>query len=222
MTWAGSHSRRASAWRCDFGDRDPQVGSLLRVDVIRVELPSAVGPSDDSERLSAAAAREFQFVWRSLRRLGVRPDDAVDDAAQRVFEIATQKRALIRAGCERAFFLKTAVFVAKESRRAVRRHFERFGGMEVEHVVDTAPTPEWGAEQLRFRERLDAVLDRMPFEFRVVFVLFELEELSSLEIASLLGLPGGTVASRLRRARELFQQETRAFSGDSSRKRGAP
>ena len=40
----------------------------------------------------------------------------------------------------------------------------------------------------------------------VLFVLFELEELSSAEIAEVLALPIGTVASRLRRAREEFQR----------------
>ncbi len=178
----------------------------------RVELSPLVAPLDDATRLERAAAAEFQFIWRSLRRLGVRPDDAVDDAAQRVFEIAARKRGLIREGCERAFFLKTAIFVAKETRRSLRRDLSRFEPDSLEQVSDPGPSPEWSAERQRFRERLDALLDRLPFEFRVVFVLFELEELSTLEIAALLGLPTGTVASRLRRARELYQAEVQAFS----------
>ena len=43
----------------------------------------------------------------------------------------------------------------------------------------------------------------------VVFVLFELEELSMAEIAQVLELPPGTVASRLRRARETFHREAK-------------
>ena len=42
----------------------------------------------------------------------------------------------------------------------------------------------------------------MPLDLRTVFVLFELEELTMAEIAELLGLAPGTVASRLRRARQ--------------------
>jgi RNA polymerase sigma-70 factor (ECF subfamily) len=45
----------------------------------------------------------------------------------------------------------------------------------------------------------------MPIELRVVFVLFELEEMTTAEIATLLEIPSGTVASRLRRARETFE-----------------
>jgi len=39
----------------------------------------------------------------------------------------------------------------------------------------------------------------------VVFVLYEIEQLTSVEIADIVGVPAGTVASRLRRAREDFQ-----------------
>jgi RNA polymerase sigma-70 factor (ECF subfamily) len=46
----------------------------------------------------------------------------------------------------------------------------------------------------------------MPPEIRVVFVLFELEDLSVDNIAEVLELPRGTVATRLRRARVLFAE----------------
>jgi RNA polymerase sigma-70 factor (ECF subfamily) len=49
------------------------------------------------------------------------------------------------------------------------------------------------------------VLGEIPIETRSVFVLFELEELTVPEIADMLELPIGTVASRLRRGRELFR-----------------
>jgi RNA polymerase sigma-70 factor (ECF subfamily) len=51
---------------------------------------------------------------------------------------------------------------------------------------------------------LDEVLDAMTMDLRTVFVLFELEELPTAEIARLLEIPVGTAASRLRRAREEF------------------
>ena len=46
----------------------------------------------------------------------------------------------------------------------------------------------------------------MPDDLRVVFVLYELEEMSTPEIAALLEIPPGTAASRLRRAREAFDR----------------
>ena len=52
----------------------------------------------------------------------------------------------------------------------------------------------------------DLVLESIPFEQRTVFVLFEIEGLPTAEIADLLQIPLGTVASRLRRGRELFTE----------------
>jgi RNA polymerase sigma-70 factor (ECF subfamily) len=49
----------------------------------------------------------------------------------------------------------------------------------------------------------------MPLELRAVFVLFELEQIKVAEIATMLGIPEGTAASRLRRAREHFQDAVR-------------
>lgn len=54
------------------------------------------------------------------------------------------------------------------------------------------------------RRLLDAALERLPVEFREVLVLRELEELSYREIASIAGIPIGTVMSRLARGRKLL------------------
>jgi RNA polymerase sigma-70 factor (ECF subfamily) len=56
---------------------------------------------------------------------------------------------------------------------------------------------------------LDDVLDALDDDLRVVFVLAELEELTAPEIAGLIGVPLGTVASRLRRAREEFNKSVK-------------
>ncbi|MFT3771354.1 MAG: sigma factor-like helix-turn-helix DNA-binding protein [Minicystis sp.] len=52
----------------------------------------------------------------------------------------------------------------------------------------------------------------MPLDLRAVFVLFELEQATMAEIAAMLDLPPGTVASRLRRAREHFQAAARRIA----------
>ena len=51
---------------------------------------------------------------------------------------------------------------------------------------------------------LDALIDELPIDSRVVLVLHEMEDHTMAEIAALLEIAPGTVASRLRRARELF------------------
>jgi RNA polymerase sigma-70 factor (ECF subfamily) len=154
-------------------------------------------------RLRALVESQYDFIWRSLRRLGV-PDTDTDDCSQQVFLVASRKLDDILPGCERAFLFSTALRVASDARRTRQRRREVFE--EVDEPRDSAPNPEQIAEQKRARALLDEVLDSLPMELRAVFVLFELEELPSADIAEVLSIPVGTVASRLRRAREEFQR----------------
>ena len=74
-------------------------------------------------------------------------------------------------------------------------------------------------DRARARVLLDAILNAMPEELRTVFVLFELEQLGTPQIAELLGLPRGTVASRMRRAREDFEARVQRLE---AQRRGRP
>ncbi|MFZ5895658.1 MAG: RNA polymerase sigma factor [Myxococcota bacterium] len=160
----------------------------------------------DALRLENAARENFQFIWRCLRRFGVQPDHAVDDAVQRVFEIAATRVDIIRVGHERAFLFKTAVLVAKERRRAQANPRELLDVERLANEADPGADPERSLDEQRNRALLDWVLDKMPADLRDAFVLHELEGLAMHEIARLLEIPAGTVASRLRRAREHFQK----------------
>ncbi|MEZ4447498.1 MAG: sigma-70 family RNA polymerase sigma factor, partial [Polyangiaceae bacterium] len=155
------------------------------------------------ERLRRVFDEQFSFVWRYLRRLGLPPVDA-DDATQQVFLVLSRKLSRVPPEKERAFLCGTAVRVFSDARRAQSRRREIPGDTPVD-----APDPKAGPEMLTGREQaralLDTVLDKMDEKTRSVFVLFELEELSTAEIAEILDLPTGTVASRLRRARESFE-----------------
>jgi RNA polymerase sigma-70 factor, ECF subfamily len=163
--------------------------------------PAAARAAD--ARLRQLVEGQYDFIWRSLRRLGV-PEVDADDCAQQVFLVASRKLDDIVVGCERPFLFSTALRVASDARRTRSRRREVFE--DVDEPRDTAPNPEQIAEQKRARALLDEVLDSLPMDLRAVFVLFELEELPSAEIAEVLALPIGTVASRLRRAREEFQR----------------
>ena len=66
--------------------------------------------------------------------------------------------------------------------------------------------PDEAIDQQRARELLDDVLAAMPEQLRDVFVLSELEEMSATEVAACLEIPPGTVASRLARARHVFDE----------------
>ena len=77
-------------------------------------------------------------------------------------------------------------------------------GAEVEDRPDESPSAEAILDEKKARAMLDEILHSMSEDLRAVFVLFEIEEVQASEIAELLGIPTGTVASRLRRAREHF------------------
>lgn len=179
-------------------------------------------PVSDSERLERAAREDFQFIWRCVRRLGVHPDHAVDDAVQRVFEIAASRVADILPGHERAFLFKTAVFVTKEARRKWANAREVSDAERIEAELDAQGNPEQLLAEARWRLVLDALLEALPIELRTVFVLFELEGLHMVEIAELLALPPGTVASRLRRARAEFQDKGQKLKARLGTRGGEP
>ncbi|WP_394849594.1 sigma-70 family RNA polymerase sigma factor [Pendulispora brunnea] len=158
-------------------------------------------------RFQAGMEVHAEFVRRSLRRLGV-PENLADDARQQVFAIYVRKIGLVHAGAERAFLFSTSSHVAAHIRRALARRRELFGEA-VQEVADPAPRPDQLVEQRQARALLDKALDALPADLRAVFVLFELEDLSAPEIAKLTGLPTGTVASRLHRARKIFHKAAR-------------
>ena len=167
--------------------------------------------SASPERVAAEHARlrrmldeSFDFIWRSLRRFGL-SDDRADDGAQQVFIIASRKLDTIRPESERSFLFGTAMRVASDMRRSAVSRREVAHADPAGDLADTSKTPDELIDQHRARETLDRVLDAMEEDLRVVFVLFELEEMPTAEIATLLAIPTGTVASRLRRAREEFE-----------------
>jgi len=162
----------------------------------------------------------FDFIWRSLRRMGLAGADA-DDATQEAFVIASRRLDSIAPGKERAFLFGTALRVAALSRRTQMRyrgHLDVLTADPVEHP----PSPEELMSRSEARADLDAVLAELDLELRAVFTLFEIEELTVPEIAELMELKEGTVSSRLRRAREQFRDAVkrlrarRAFSGGQS------
>jgi RNA polymerase sigma-70 factor (ECF subfamily) len=174
----------------DFGAK--QVG-------LRVDRPE----TDVAARVRDLVDRHYDFVWRTLQYLGMAEADA-DDGAQQVMCVAARRIADIEQGAEASFLFSTAVHVASEGRRALRRR-PRASEVDLDALAAEAPSADELLDQQRARRVLHEVLEAIPEDLRLVFVLFELEELTMPTIAGMLSIPVGTVASRLRRARETFQ-----------------
>jgi RNA polymerase sigma-70 factor (ECF subfamily) len=147
-------------------------------------------------------AEHFDFVWRSLRRLGVHPS-VVDDAAQDTFVVLHRKLSELRAEASaKAFLFAIAQRVAHDYRRTARRK----GALSLEDEGHASPAA--GPFERTAKGQATLVLKRflevLDDDKRAVFVLAELEELSAPEISEALGVRLNTVYSRLRNARQRF------------------
>lgn len=151
----------------------------------------------ERERLAAMFEAHYDLVWRVLRRVGL-PDATAEDGAQQVFLIASRRMADIEPGKERAFLCATAVKVAGPLRSRPRREAPV---EELPEQVDDS-TPADLVQRKQQRDLLDRLLAQLDEDLRTVLVLTEIEGLSKREVAEALGIPEGTAASRLRRARE--------------------
>lgn len=143
----------------------------------------------------------YDRVWRVLRRLGLPPAGA-DDGAQQVFEVASQRLADIEAGKERAFLCATATRIAHRLRQTHARELPT----EELPEAQAEGSPDEALERKQQRALLERVLASLDEDLRTVLVLAEVEGLSKREVAEALDIPEGTAASRLRRAREAFNE----------------
>jgi RNA polymerase sigma-70 factor (ECF subfamily) len=154
------------------------------------------------DRAADFARAHVDFAWRVARRLGLAPADA-EDVAQRAILVAARRVESVAEGSERAFVFRTVAHLVSKVYRARRRRPEEPEEAAGE-PVDLDHDPETLLERRRTREALDAFLAALAPDLRAAFVLFEIEGFTQPEIAVALGIPTGTVASRLRRAREEF------------------
>jgi RNA polymerase sigma-70 factor (ECF subfamily) len=158
----------------------------------------------------------FRFVWRVLGRLGVREADLMD-VTQNVFVVVHRQLAGFEARAELTTWLFSIC-------RLVAKDYLRSAPIRREVVVDvrdlarrsaSGDLPLTRLDTQDLSHLLEAILDKMPEKLRLVFVMFELEEMSGEDIARMLNVPVGTVRSRLRLARAAFQREVQLL-GDRS------
>jgi RNA polymerase sigma-70 factor, ECF subfamily len=188
---------------------------------VRAETPDVDRTDRDVKvRVRAVVDRYYDFVWRTLQYVGMSESNA-DDGAQQVMCVLARRIREIEPGAERPFLFSTCIRVAAESRRNARRRPTGSDAVDLDALVAETPALDDLLDQQRARQLLAKVLETMPEGLRVVFMLFEIEELAMPDIAGTLGIPVGTVASRLRRARQTFHAAVARVQA-ASRDRGGP
>jgi RNA polymerase sigma-70 factor (ECF subfamily) len=147
------------------------------------------------------------FVWSSLQRLGIQAAD-LEDALQDVFVVVHRRLATFDGSSRLSTWLfGICLRVASQYRRKAHRHRER-GVVDLDGIAgeSSSAAPDAALLAREAEQRLERVLDALKPERRVVFVMFEIEGIGCAEIAEQLGLPLGTVFSRLSAARTDFSK----------------
>lgn len=164
--------------------------------------------TEDQAEFRALYEAHFRFVWAALRRLGVREADTLD-LTQKVF-LTVYARGPSFEGRSK---LRTWIFgicqrIASDYRRSapIRREVVT-DSAELDAHRESGFGPPGTLDSHQNAVLIEAILARLPESQRIVFVLFELDEMSGDEIAELLEVPVGTVRSRLRLAREAVRRE---------------
>ena len=157
--------------------------------------------SDFEKRLRECHRLVYQVALGVLRD----PADA-DEIAQDAFLRAYQKFSSRRdPGKFRAWVARTSFRLALNRRRAAER-IRRRDTSSSETIPASGGNVENIAAQREFDVRLRREIDRLPEKLRAVLLLSAVEELNAADIAGMLGIPEGTVRSRLYLARkELFK-----------------
>lgn len=155
--------------------------------------------------------RLFRAAWSILRNRHEAEDVLQSCYAKALAAIGTfEGRSSLTT-----WLTRIAINEALARRRAnerVRRHLEEKGVQVLETYREQlasgshAPNPEAEAARQQLRLILERAIAELPENFRTVFVLHEIEDASVEEAAEALGIPTGTVKTRLMRARLKLQR----------------
>jgi RNA polymerase sigma-70 factor (ECF subfamily) len=180
--------------------------------------PAREAEAEQGPDLSAIYGQRAEFVWLTLQRLGVRDAD-LEDLSHDVFLVAHRKlRTYDGTSRVTTWLFGICLRLAANYRRRAHVRLERpMGGVETYEAVADAREPEEMLSMREARARLSAILDGMDLGKRAVLVMFEVEGLTCAQIAGEMGIPVGTVYSRLHAARRAFADACAAVQGGRRR-----
>lgn len=169
-------------------------------------------------RLQQSDAAAIRFVYeqhnvpvRAFAQRLVGDIEAAEDLVQDVFVALPTAVSRFRGESSlRTFLVSIAINHAKNHVRAAARRRAAMSRLARE-PESASPDPARDMERRQLGDRLMVALDALPLEQRVAVVLSEVEERSSAEIATIVGVPEGTVRTRIfhakRKLRELLQSK---------------
>jgi RNA polymerase sigma-70 factor (ECF subfamily) len=188
-----------------------QVGALTTADL----LASGTSLSDEEvvDRVRAGDTPLFELLMRRhnqrlyhAARSILRDEAEVEDVLQEAYVSAFTHLDQFQGRARFSTWLTRIAVHAALHRSNRKRRFTA-----AEEVVDDLESPEAGPEKRAFhgelRQILEAAIDRVPDGYRTVFMLREVEGLSTAETAACLSIPEETVKTRLHRARQQLRRQ---------------
>jgi RNA polymerase sigma-70 factor (ECF subfamily) len=162
---------------------------------------------DPDAEFTALVHRQSRFVFRVAYAVLLNSHDA-EDAVQETFLKLYRNRGWERVENERAFLARVAWRVAVDLRpRSSRISIWPPEPFQPDEAPSSQPGPEQAVLSADQDSRIHAMIDALPEELRVPLALSAFDELRSPEIGAILGIPEGTVRTRLQRARQILRQK---------------
>lgn len=161
-------------------------------------------PNGAALRFDEVYRDNARFVWRTVRRLGVREAD-VEDVCQKVFIIVHRKLDTYDGSSKVTTWLFGICYrVVADHRRRAHHVREVFDEPAIARMA-RAPDQQEGLARQQARALLDRMLDQLDEPKRAVFVLSQLEQLPMKDVAEAVGCPLQTAYSRLHAAQRQLE-----------------
>jgi RNA polymerase sigma-70 factor, ECF subfamily len=154
------------------------------------------------EEFEALVRRQSHFVFRVAYAILRNSHDA-EDAVQETLLKLYRSHAWKKIDDERAFLARAAWRISVDR---LPKAQPTYAEPESE-LLSPAPSPEQEAIAADRHATIHRMIDALPEELRQPLALSAIDELSSREIALILGVPEGTVRTRLMRARQILKQK---------------
>jgi RNA polymerase sigma-70 factor (ECF subfamily) len=152
------------------------------------------------ERFEEMVARQSRFMFQVALGLLRNKQDA-EDAVQEAFLKLYRGEAWLRMENERGFLARTVWRVALDHLPRAAERTTDVAGMQLAATGEAGASPEQNAVDEDERAMLRRLIDGLPEELRQPLVLSSVEEMTSREVAEAMGIPEGTVRTRVMRAR---------------------
>lgn len=169
-----------------------------------VSRPTTVRPTTEEACLGAFQG-EFDYLYRTLRRLGASSSE-IEDLAQEVFLVLHRGWAdydVARPLRPYLFGIAFRIVSAHQRRRSRERPLAHTD------IEDRSPWPDRALQAKQDRAVVLSALDRIPLPRRAVLVMHDIDDVPMTEVAAVLSIPLFTAYSRLRKARKELEVTVR-------------